>query len=291
MSNRFRDSVRFLDPKTGTPARNSKYPGQPVGAEMFMADQFLAHNNNSPPPVAANGWTVTLLQAGAAATTQGYALYPSGHQINCDIAIGDGANNQHLSHFNIADGQQVYFEACYKLSGASVAATDVTKGEVFVGLSSLDTTVLASAPADYIGFVKQDVATSAGNEVRFVAGRTVVGAFSTGLDVGTGIVLDATADGSTALGTWIRVAFLVTGTDSCEVFAGENTWTATDKTLPTMQHIATVGTNTTGYGTGVAVLPNDLTATSLHPTYCVRTVNTGFHFLSMPYLYAGMKLL
>jgi len=111
-----------------------------------------------------------------------------------DTAENDGAQLQYAESFYLDDDSNIAF-------GARVALLDADQMDVFVGLSITDTSILASAPSDNIGFVVADASAN----INYIVNKNTAGA-----NVDTG------SDAADA--TYVRLECLITGEDTAKFY-------------------------------------------------------------------------
>lgn len=290
-----RGPLLYNDPASGAglPAgRRGLHAGLPVG--ITLLSDYLTHyidyrSDVDLPTNGTDGLTITESAVGAVALSDDTMPFLRVTTNAGDDSISnyqwtnaDGAGEYYLlvdtetpttdSPNIILPPRRIYFETMFRLGDAVRDALSVTQTEFFIGLAITDTDIISGC-TDFIGFYKQDVTDTAGNNVRFVAGQNASGTgdLEDGIDVNTGIVLDAATDAmdtddtdNVAGGTWVRLAFEMVGTQVCYVYAGEKTWddagakTATNRRAPRMNHVRTVNSDSvTGYGTDPINFPAD----------------------------------
>lgn len=190
---------------------NSPFYYMPAYPEMAMAlnPSWFFHDWRA--SYATTEWTATAVGAASAVTktTNGAWLFTN------DSADNDLMQLQGLPTWTPAANA---FAACYM----RVQVSDATQHDFYAGFSSTDTSVVASAPADYAMFKKDDgdtILNGASNDAGGSASETanLITNWTAATDYDLGVVLLAS---STTAGTMMF----------CYKLASSNTWSMVTKT-------------------------------------------------------------
>lgn len=121
-------------------------------------------------------WTVTETGTGTRALSSALAA-AGGALVVTNGAVDDNVNNLQLvgEAFRFHPQVPMWFAARFRVS-------DATQSDFFMGLSITDTSLVASAPSDYIGFAKADGSTSVSFNVAKDSTTTTVSAVHTMAD-------------------------------------------------------------------------------------------------------------
>lgn len=147
----------------------------------------------------AGDWVITTTEAGSGSATEAASSANGGVLVVTNDNADNDLDNFQLSTdggttvgetFKLTAGKKTFFKARFKLTDGNSAITDV---DAFIGLSITDTSIIASAPSDSIGFIKDDGAAT-------IAFRTTKNSTST-----------ATGTATLTNDTYTEVAFMVDG--------------------------------------------------------------------------------
>lgn len=154
------------------------------------------------------GWVVTAVNSSTVASSDeiGGVLVATS-----DTSDGDGIQMQQSEVFKPADAKEIWFAAKIKVA-------DADQTDVFVGLTTTDTSILASNPDNMIGFILADEAADL---------KYIVRASGTGdaVDTGTDLV-DA---------TYVTVGFKVTGTSKVDMYVDDVFVASVTSNIPTTE--------------------------------------------------------
>jgi hypothetical protein len=180
-----------------------------------LNDVFMDGDDFQKCPVTAEDYTLTQATQGtmalSAGADNGVLL------LDCNSSTTtQGANMQRIAaQFTPKADRDIWFEARVKVADTGALAT---AGEIFVGLSEIDTTIIATSvvsPSNFIGFSSvTDDGVLLSNSEKADAGTTSTGA-------------------TIAEDTWITLGFHVTGVSTIDFFVnGVNVATHTTANIP-----------------------------------------------------------
>ncbi len=189
------------DFKVGVPGIYVSYDNEFISyvADEFTVTEVDAGSNSTDQTILdlANGW---------------FRIKGAGNDNDgAQLQLGGTANSETIGEsFAAVAGKKMYFEARFSMS-------ETTQSDIFLGLHSEDTTIIASRGAEYIGFRKDDA----------------------------DALLDFESDSASSAATEItslttmsdtsvyKVGFKVNGTDSIEVWLNDNKVGTVSTSIPT----------------------------------------------------------